>query len=294
MAQAMLENPIDLDRAEVLDVSRRGDGRQRVLKVVHHGRLMVLKCYGLKRSSWRVAARLIGSHLLVHKSSVRVAARRETELEVLRLWKREHFDVPEVCPLPPLPADAPPCIAMEWIPALPATRVLEDPTRTLDEKKEIVTRFGRAWARRHARALELNEPRLLLENPTLDHVFVSLDRLVHFDFEIVFTRKNDLERLVRREIVGILWSLAKSTGDAFPVLLDVLLDAYRDHALVERTVLELKRYGGVPVLRWTAWFHRLTRWRERYASRAGFTRALESGLCSGSNGTANRSVGRCS
>jgi hypothetical protein len=266
--------PLDISAAQVLNISRRGDGRQRVIKVAHNEKFMVLKCYGLKRSRTKALFRQLGSIFLLGKSSITAKARHHTELDVLSLWKREGFDVPEVYPLPIIPLDTPHCTAMEWITSPTLAEVLQDDQTSLGYKKEIIARYARIWGKRHARALELGEPRLLQENPTLSHVFVSQDRLVHFDFEIVFTRKKDLKRLIRREIVGILRSMSKASGDNFSPLLDTLLEAYPDLSHFRQTAWELLLYGTVPVMGWTAIFHRLTRRRERYSKRLNFTKTL--------------------
>jgi integrase len=266
--------PIDFSKAQTLNISRRGDGMQRVVKVRHNEKSVVLKCYGLKRTRLRVLFRQLGSLFLVRKSSITAKARYDTELDVLSLWKREGFDVPKVYPLQKLPQDIPYCIAMEYIPSPTVAEVLQDNQKSLAFKKEIIARYAQVWGKRHARALELREPRLLQENPTLSHVFVFGDRMVHFDFEIVFTRKKDLRRLVRREIVGILRSLSKASGDSFSPLLDTLLDAYPDLSCFRQTAWELLRYGTVPVMGWTAIFHRLTRRKKRYRKRLYFTNSL--------------------
>jgi len=270
--------PIDLREAQVLNTSRRGDGRQRVMKVVHHEKFVVLKCYGLKRTRLKVLFRQLGSLFLVRKSSITAKARHATELDVLALWKREGFDVPEIYPLPEIPQNIPYCIAMEWIPCPTVAEVLQDDQKSLAFKKEVIARYARVWGKRHALALKLGEPRLLQENPTLSHVFVSRDRLVHFDFEMVFTRKKDLKRLVRREIVGILRSMSKASGDSFSPLLDTLLDAYPDLSYFRQTARELLLYGTVPVMGWTAIFHRLTRRKKRYRKRLNFTKTMAKAL----------------
>ena len=186
--------------------------------------------------------------------------------------------MPDVYPLPELPADFPCCIAMEWISGPTIAALLLDKDTPLDHKKNIIARYAGIWAKRHARALALSEPRLLQENPTLSHVFVSNGRLVHFDFEIVFTRKKDLERLVRREIVGVLHSLAKTSEDDFRPLLDTLLDNYPDLTHFRQTARELLDYGTVPMLGWTAGLHRLTRKRKRYRKRMAFVKILNEAL----------------
>jgi hypothetical protein len=225
-----------------------------------------------------VLIRQLGSLFLVGKSSITAKARHDTELDVLSLWKREGFDVPEVYPLPEGPQDTPYCIAMEYIPSPTVAEVLQDDQQSLAFKKEIIARYARVWGKRHARAFELGEPRLLQEKPTLSHVFVSPDRLVHFDFEIVFKRKKDLKQLVRREIVGILRSMSKASGDHFSPLLDTLLETYPDLSLFRQTAWELLLYGTVPVMGWTATFHRLMRQKKRYRKRLNFTNTLARAL----------------
>ena len=269
---------IDLGQARVLNVSKRGDGRQRIIKVPYGQRFLILKCYGLKRSRLRAFFREFGSRAVVRKSSITARSRHDTELAVLALWKREGFDVPAVYPLPVLPKGFPCCTAMEWIPGPTIATVLQDKGTSLARKREIITRYAGMWGKRHARALELREPRLLQENPTLSHVFFSDNRLVHFDFEIVFTRKNDLERLVRREIAGVLESMAKTSGDDFTPLLDTLLENYPDLSHFRKTAWEIFHYGTVPMLGWTAGLHRFTRKRKRYRKRLNLMRPLDDAL----------------
>jgi tRNA A-37 threonylcarbamoyl transferase component Bud32 len=285
---------IDLSNAQTLNISHRGDGRHRVMKVAHDEKFVVLKCYGLKRTRLKVLFRQLGSLFLVRKSSITTKSRHDTELDVLSLWKREGFDVPEVYQLSELPEDISYCIAMEYIPSPTVAELLKDDQKSLAFKKEVIARYARVWGKRHARALELREPRLLQENPTLSHVFVSRDRLVHFDFEIVFTRKKDLKRLVRREIVGILRSMSKASGESFSPLLDTLLDAYPDLSYFRQTAWELLRYGTVPVMGWAAIFHRITRGKKRYTKRMNFTKTLARALKSRCDLCRDRSGSVCS
>ena len=270
--------PIDLGEAQVLNVSQRGDGRQKILKVACDTGFIILKCYGLKRTRLRALVRQFGSFFLIKKSSVTARGRRATEIAVMTLWKREGFDVPTLYDLPELPPDFPCCIAMEWIPGPTLVETLRDENNSLDFKKEIIARYAGLWAKRHARAIELNEPRLLQENPTLSHVFYSDGRLVHFDFEIVFTWKKDMERLIRREIVGVVHSLAKAGREHFEPLLNTLLDNYPELSHFRQAVAELERYGTVPEVGWSAVLHLLTRRRNRYLKRQYFTDILDRAL----------------
>jgi len=61
-------------------------------------------------------------------------------------------------------------------------------------------------------------------------------------------------------------------------LLDTLLDAYPDLSHFRQTAWELLLYGTVPVMGWTAIFHRLTRGKKRYSKRMNFTKTLARAL----------------
>jgi len=241
---------IDLDRAEVLAFSRRGDGGHRVLKVEHRGGPVVLKLYGLKRGRLRTVMRQFGSRVILGKSSVTARGRRETERRTLELWKREGFDVPALLDLSVPEAVGGPYLAIEWVPGPTLAHVLGDRGTPLERKREFITAFAGVFSERHARALELREPRLIFEHPTFEHVIVSDGRLVHFDFEIVITRAWGLEDLVGREIVGFLRSLFKAAGADGPPLLDAFVDAYAGRRRLEDVRDDVLQYGTVPVMPW--------------------------------------------
>lgn len=239
---------IETDQAELLDVSDRGDGRHRVLKVEHQGEVYILKCYGLKRSRFRTALRQFGSLYLVGKSSISPKARMETEQKTLSLWRREGFDAPKAYGV-----DAPqyaPCLGMEYVKGPLLSQVFQDPQQPMERKLDLMTRFAKKLCERHARALTLNEPGLLFEHPTFTHVILSNDRFVCFDFEIVFTWKKDLQRLVRREIAGFCRSLVRrASEDQGQSLINAFVAAYPKRSDIERMNQELKQYGSVPVLK---------------------------------------------
>ncbi|MHC4942715.1 MAG: hypothetical protein ACYTG7_06810 [Planctomycetota bacterium] len=260
---------------ELLDYSRRGDGGQRVLKITHEGTPMVLKCYGMKRGRLKTVLRQFGSLFIVGKSSITARGRHETEREVLALWTQEGFDVPKRLSVPELERKMDYCLVLEWLPGSLMTEALQQGKMPLPERIALVERFGRVFCARHDRAAALDEPRLLLENPTFDHVFVSRDRLVHFDFEIVFRKTGDIERLIRREIVGFTWSMAKMSGSDFPALLETMVSVYPARHRFALVLKELKQYGNVPVMAWVAPFQGFIRKKARYAKRGILTDALE-------------------
>lgn len=264
------------ENVEVLAVSKRGDGRQRVLKLSLEGRTVVLKCYGLKRGRLRTLIRQFGSLVLLGKSSVLPKGRFRTESAVLELWRKEGFDVPRVLSLDLPEFKDRTCLALEWIEGLSLSQVLQDERTPLDRKMELMERFALHLGKRHERALAIREPRLLVEHPSLNHVIISGERQVFFDMEIVFTRKSDLEHLIRRELLGYSSAMAKSCGNAFRDILDQWVKAYPAPARLKRLLVELKRYGTVPVRGGVGALFLFTSRRERYTMRSAIIEALES------------------
>lgn len=267
--------PIESHETEVLTVSKGGDGGHRVLKLLSEGEPIVLKCYGLKTSRLRTFLRELGCLAIVGKSSIRAGARFKTEREVLELWRREGFDVPRVLSAEPPATIHGPCLTLEWIPGRNFSHLLRCAETSLDRKRELIERFAAVLGKRHERALSLQETRLIFEHPTLDHVLVWGDRLVHFDFEIVFARTKDVERLLRREIAGFLRSLSKSSGENFPTLLKIFTETYPDSSRLAQVLEELRRYGSVPALDWLKLFYKMSRKLKRYRKRSSLVLALE-------------------
>lgn len=271
--------PSGLENALVLNVSERGDGRHRVLRIEHEGMPIVVKCYGLKRNRFRAVLRQFGSRVIVGKSSVTAKGRCRTERETLNLWHNEGFDVPRVYSI-----DFPslePCLAMDWIPGLTLSDLIQSSEESLETKKDLIRRFTEIMARRHERALALNEPRLLFEHPTLNHLILSGDRLVHFDFEIVFTWKRDLERLVRRELAGFIRPLVrKSREEETDGLLEMMVRTYPEKVRLRHVLNELEQFGSVPVVHWLEGFQKLSFFRKKgnTGTAAALARALKKGV----------------
>jgi len=263
---------------ELLARSERGDGRHRVLKLRLDGRPAVLKCYGRKTARTRACLRQFGSLALVGKSSISPRGRRRTEAEALALWRREGFDVPRVLAEAPPPGFEGPGLLLEWIRGESLADLLRHRRGSPEGRRAILGRFAALLGKRHARALELREPRLLFEHPTLEHVLVEGERLVHIDLEIVFRRRRSLERIVRREIAGFLHSLAKTSGDEFPSLLDAVVEGYPDRDRLVRVLVDLRRFRAVPVSPWLEAAQCLLRSARRYRKRSGLVESLDRAL----------------
>jgi tRNA A-37 threonylcarbamoyl transferase component Bud32 len=235
---------------ELLDVSSRGDGGQRVVKTLIGNAPVIVKHYGLKRGRLRTLIRNFGSICIVGKSSITAAARCRTEREVLALWKREGFRVPEIV-APPAGVDCRgPCLVMEWIPGTDLHDLMKGNRLSAGGKRELAARFAAECGRRHARALELAEPRLVMTHPSLNHVIVSGDDLVYIDLEIVYRRAGELELLIRREIERFLRSIAQKTGEDFIPILRDFVAAYPDRDRLVRLRDDMERSGVIPQRSW--------------------------------------------
>ena len=252
------DSVVDLERedTELLTVSERGSGRHRVLRVSHRGQPLVVKCYGLKRGLFRTIMRHIGSRCIVGKSSIMPWDRRRTESRTIALWRREGFDAPAVLPLE-LPRTQR-ALVLEWIPGPTLYVLLADPGLALPKKRELVRTFAQELHRRHARALELNEPGLIYEHPSLQHVIIRGERMVNIDFEIVFTWKKNLSRLVLRELAGFIHSLVRcALPEERETLVREFVDTYPDRSRLEKTHTELEAFGRIPLLKWGSRFLRM-------------------------------------
>lgn len=235
--------------AEVLSSSKRGGERQRVLKVHYHGTPIIVKCYGIKKSLFRELLRQGGGiQFAVGKSSPSVAGRCRTEQEVMQLWSGLNFDTPRLLKLDFLASAPQPCLAMEWIPGPTLAAIMRSDQYALEYKRQIVESLAQAMNKRHARALEMQEPRLVVEHTSLTHVLVADGRLAQIDFEISFTRASQIDRFARHEIAGTLLSIAKADRTHSLLFLKAFAGAYDARSRFERTIEELQRYGTVPLV----------------------------------------------
>ncbi len=256
MSEAMEQASRFADRGgELLNFSKRGDGSHCIINVMDGTTPMILKLYGLKRSGLRALLRRCLSPFDVGQSSSSIHARIQTERAVLALWQKEGFDVPKIYSPAFLEGFDQPCLAMEYISGQTLTTLLLDTTIPLDHKKDIISRFCREMARRHERALEQQENRLLLFHPNMSRILVSGDRLVYFDFEVVYTPGYDLKRIAGKEIGGFLYALARcAPRQQLHSLMECFIKAYPAKARMAFVLEELRRFGTVPVYGWLKGF----------------------------------------
>jgi len=261
-------------KAELLAMSKRGDGTHRVLKVDYKGEPVVVKCYGLKGSRLQALSRQFGSRLLLGKSTYTSRGRQNTEHAVLELWLREGFDVPQVLDLPMLGKAGQPCLAMECVPGPLMSKLIRSADEPLARKQELVACFAATAGRRHARAIELCEPGLVFKHPTFSHIIVSDSRLVHFDFEQALTHKSGIERYIRHEIAGFLHALPRSDRTLFLDLFSAFSQSYPDRQRLDKVIAELQRFGTVPLAPWLEPFQGFFFFFKRYKKMAGLARAF--------------------
>ena len=261
-------------QAEVLAMSKRGDGSHRVLKINYRGEPLVVKCYGLKGSRLQALSRQFGSRLLLGKSTYTAQGRRNTERSVLELWRREGFDVPAVRDIDLQGTAGQPCLALEWVSGVLMSKLIRADDVPRSRKLDLVARFAETAGRRHSRAIELSEPGLIFKHPTFSHIIVSDGRLVHFDFEQALTHRKGIERYIRHEIAGFLHALPRADRELFLDLFTAFSTHYPDRQRLDMVISELQRFGTVPLAPWLEPFGALFLRFKRYKKIAGLARAF--------------------
>ncbi len=270
----VLPLPPGTELIAVMAESEQGGKRQQyVLHLRNRHGEFVLKHFGGKQNGPRTLVRQFGSLFLVGKSSILPRDRKKVEEATLALWRREGFDVPGPPAFPVEGLDPELDVAMEFVPGEPLSIALTHRDQSDQQILSIVKRLADGLYRRHHRALELNEPRLLFERPTLEHFFLSGDRIVNLDLEIVYTDAKLTERLALRELSSLFLSLYRSRPVAYIYFLEEFLRFYPDHDRLRRVARYLKAYGGVPLKRALTPLYLLQQWKIRDQRRR--TAALE-------------------
>ncbi len=235
----------DGERLENLTTSRGGDARHRVDRVVLPcGASVVRKHYGRKRGKLRDAIQHYG-RFLMRKSGIDPRRRLRVESETIELWRRSGFDAPRVLGIED--AEDPPSLELEWIEGETLGNVLRCADTPLPDKIRLVERLARECGKRHRRAYELQEPRLFLEHPTCHHFLVAGDRLVAIDFEVTFIGRAFFDVIVKRELSGLLRTIAKSSGPDADETVRAFVRTYERRERF-RMVARMLRHGTVPVV----------------------------------------------
>jgi hypothetical protein len=232
------EVPIDLlpgMEATYLDRSHRGSGNHGIFLITSPQGQWVVKCFDHKRDKLQ---RLLSGweNIFTGRSALDPQSRFRTETATLKTWQDNGFDVfRQLNDLPPVAIDSP-HLVFEYVSGRTLKEYFLDPEIEKADKLMTLKRFVPEWSRRHKLALETGNHQLIQEHATFQHVFIGADddRLIYFDFEIVYTSRHSLRGIIAREIAGYLRSLyaAVPPGD-YAAYLDTLVRAYPDREFLQ-------------------------------------------------------------
>ncbi len=195
-----------------LDASRRGSGLNAVWKLHLPDGPLILKTFSSRRSPGKTLLTHAGNRL-GGRSSYTARGRQRTETTNLALWKDAGLDVPRLLPPPPglnLPL---PHVCMEFLEGQPLSGFLANDSLPLPQRDDILIRFLHSWAARHALALDRQDPRLVQEHGSFEHVMWTGSRLVTFDLEVSFLPSRPVLPCLVDEICGYLRSLFRLLPD---------------------------------------------------------------------------------
>ena len=223
--------PIDLPpgmKAICLDRSHRGSGNHGVFLIETPQKQWVVKCYDHKRAGLQ---RLLSGleNNVTGRSALDPESRFRTEKETLRTWRNYGFETFQEPDEFPSIAVRFPHLVFEYVPGRTLKEFFLDPAIAKTRKLAVLKGFVPEWSRRHRLALETGDHRLIQERATFQHVFMSFadDRLIYFDFEIVYTSRHSMKGIIAREIAGYLRSLFSAVPHKdYPAYLDTIVRAY--------------------------------------------------------------------
>lgn len=225
---------------------------------------VLLKVYRQRKSAWNNFWGNVSERWLEGKRGVGAARRCATEAAGLAAWSAAGFDVPRrVERERPAWVGDHPFLAMEFVEGPTLHEALADAARPLLERRNLVGRLARDYARRHRCALERGDPLLVHEHAMVRHVLVSGDRLVTFDFEHAYRSGFPLPVALAFELSSTLRSLERLGADCF----EAFVEGYAEPELLA----QICRMFRSPSLRW-----RTYRWYEaRRRGAASKTAAIE-------------------
>jgi len=207
----------------------------------------LLKVYRPRRrgAPLRETLRSIGHQLFEGKRGTAPHDRQRTESVVLRLWAAHGFDVPAVIERPVPPEVSDPALWLEWCPGESLDRALAALSLDPAAARALVERLAREQARRHQKAIELSEPLLAMEHPSIVHVLASGERLVSIDFENAWRRGFPAASAVARELAGTLRSILRRLPERGEALFDAYVAAYPRPDLLRAAAESTVRGGGL-------------------------------------------------
>ena len=231
--------------AEVLQAGGRGQTGNLLYFFPSEQPPLVLKVYCFRRSRWREFWKDVSERVFEGKRGATAATRCATERLILALWAREGFDVIRLVARPLPSGMEKPALWLEYCAAPVLAKVLTDPSRPPGEKLVWVELLGQALSRRHRRALELNDPRLVHEHGQIKHFFAQDKRLIAFDLEHGYRSGYPVVRAIGRELTGIADSLVRADGGGGEEFLRALMRGYANPPLVRAAAREATQRGGL-------------------------------------------------
>ncbi|MBN1674051.1 MAG: hypothetical protein JXR37_23575 [Kiritimatiellae bacterium] len=229
-----------------VSVSEGGTGLNGVWTVEVGGKRVILKVYSRRRSLLRAVLCDIG-YRLRGLTSFSASGRCRAERMNLEAWRRAGFETPRIIETP-LPEPLPPnCLCLEFIDGPLLSSFLLDAAVPARDRKRVFRRFAEQWARRHVRAEQTGDGRLIHERSTFDHVFLCGDRFVTFDLEAAYVRVGNMRAVIAREICGYLRSVLKRCSEEqIGTFLDWLVDVYPNRAYLAYIHTALYRNPSLP------------------------------------------------
>ena len=171
------------------------------------------KVYLARHGAIRGALRTLLMTLFSGKSGASPLARWRTERAVLAHWAELGFDAPRDLS-PQFPGLAREGVAvLEFVEGRVLLKLLAATRLARPKRDALLVRFATEWSRRHGAAIDTGDTLLVQEHGGFEHVMVTPDRLVTFDFEQIHRAGRDVRRLVAREVAGYLRSLCKQVPD---------------------------------------------------------------------------------
>jgi hypothetical protein len=251
----------DLGEGRILRSSSEGSGN--VLLLFGEGAdTKVLKLYRERRGRTKEVLSGFSHRMFEHKRGTRAKVRYRTECLTLDLWEHHGLDVFSRFSMP-LPAGyAPPGLWFEYCEGDTVGSLVENPEVDAARKHECLLRVGHATHTRHLLALEHGEPLLVQERGTLNHLFVSGERLISFDFEGGFLAGFPVIEALTQELAGLIRSINRRAGSAelFEELVATFVQGYDDPALLR----DIARWG----VHHQSYYRRIRRWYDQRRRRS--------------------------
>lgn len=201
-------------------------------KVPYRDDWAVLKVYYGSRGTWGNVYKSFENVVFAGQTSYMPKTRLRIERECLEVWRQNGFRVYDT--YDHVRVNAPDCpkdghLLFEYKTGPKLNDYLKDESIAVDERFATYRRFLEEWSRRHALAIEKQEPRLVHENGDGKHVLIFADELLWFDFEMIFRSRAATAEHVSHEIVQYLWNISKNLPEALrPRLLEETVTHYPD------------------------------------------------------------------